>query len=70
MKLHFCCFSFIITTSINSNMSKNFESQALKSITEYQMCSRLHDQILKTLMLLSGGYRSRTDDPLRARQVL
>ena len=70
MKLHFCCFSFIITTSINSNMSKNFETQSLKSITQYHMCSRLRDYVLKTLMFPSGGYRSRTDDPLRARQVL
>ena len=26
--------------------------------------------ILKELITLSGGYRSRTDDPLRARQML
>ena len=29
-----------------------------------------HNRILKELTHVGGGYRSRTDDPLRARQML
>ncbi len=39
-------------------MSKNFVDY-LNSFTH-----------LNTFLIYSGGYRSRTDDPLRARQVL
>ena len=46
------------STSINSNMSKNFVDY-IKQFT-----------VIYTYLKKSGGYRSRTDDPLRARQVL
>ena len=47
--------SFIMTliiniTSINSNMSMNFETQSPNPITQYHMCSRLRDDRLKTLL--------------------
>ena len=57
------------------NMSKNLSAETnIADVLDLNQMIRLneshHNRILKELTHVGGGYRSRTDDPLRARQML
>jgi hypothetical protein len=51
-------FSIVLNVEVSDTISAAIFDAAGKQI------------ILKELITVSGGYRSRTDDPLRARQML
>jgi hypothetical protein len=56
--------------SLPTGSNQIFADVSVSNQSIHQLLALDHISLLKELLIVCGGYRSRTDDPLLAKQVL